>query len=88
MGKIDCFEVEGIDTYFNSDDHGKHFHAEKTDCWNIRVYFWQCDEDHFVMDYKLKWEDIRRKDVKRIHEKVLDHQEELLKEWHRKVNDP
>jgi hypothetical protein len=38
--KVEVFQVSGLDLWFNSADHlPPHFHAEKADTWEVRVFF-------------------------------------------------
>lgn len=86
MGKVDAFEVEGIEVWFNSVDHPPpHFHARRRGEWEIRVLFLLCTKRD--LRFTKKW---GRKDPTANHrdailEKVLVHRTALLLEWEKKV---
>jgi hypothetical protein len=88
MGKVDCFEISGIEVYFNSSDHlPPHFHAGKPGEWGIRVYLQTTTSD--FLDYKVIWPlggGPRAPVLKELRESVIAHREDLLLEWERKVN--
>ena len=72
--------------WFWSNDHEPcHFHVEKTDTWEIRVLFMNCKSDQ-KLEYELVWgKTPDAKTLQLIHRNVLDHQEDLLDEWNKKV---
>jgi hypothetical protein len=88
LGKIDSFKLEGLDLFFNSNDHlPQHFHARKSGAWEIRVYFLLCSKEKgliFDIKYPLNAQ-ITSKDKSRILKLVLENRSKLLKEWERKV---
>jgi hypothetical protein len=87
MGKVDCFQVPGVELYFNSSDHmPPHFHAHRTDEWEIRVYFLTSTESW--LNYDVKWPQGGKPPapvLKDLLSNVLTHREDLLREWERKV---
>jgi hypothetical protein len=87
MGKVDCFQVSGLELYFNSSDHlPPHFHALKLDAWEIRVYFLTSTEK--TLDYDVKWSRGGGPSAPMLGEilaHVLAHREDILLEWERKV---
>ena len=39
-GRVSCFQLDGLDCTFNSNDHGPpHFHAKRRGDWESRGYF-------------------------------------------------
>lgn len=86
MGKVSAFSIAGLDLWFNSSDHlPPHFHARKSDCWEIRIYFLLSREGY--LDYKVKWcrKRIQGPELDAILHQVLKVRGELLKEWEQKV---
>ncbi len=87
MGKVDCFQVPGVELYFNSSDHlPPHFHVHKPDKWEIRVYFLTSTESG--LHYDVKWlsgGSVPAPILKELLVNVLAHRVELLLEWERKV---
>jgi len=83
--KVRAFAIPGIELIFYiRDEHPPpHFHAIKTDKWNIRVNFMLCHERH--LDFDVKWAVTKQgpsaKERRRLLECVLSHQAELLAEW-------
>lgn len=88
MGKLEVFKIDGLYLFFNSNDHRPpHFHVKKSGAWEIRVYFLTCIEKQ--LDFDLKWQKNKAeptaREKKEILLLVLEHREELLKEWEAKV---
>jgi len=88
MGRVDCFDLAGIECWFNSEDHlPQHIHVKKVANWEIRVYFLTCTHGH--LDFDVKWQATQRgpssKECKVILEAVPQYRVELLDEWTRKV---
>ena len=54
MGKLQSFKIDGLDLFFNSNDHRpEHFHVRKSGAWEIRVYFLLCSKGkELVCDIK------------------------------------
>lgn len=89
MGKVEAFEVPGLDLRFPAGDHlPYHFHAVKRGCWHIRVVIKRCSRRHGLY-YDVKWgtgSDARERAV--LVEEVVKHRRRLLREWERKVCRP
>jgi hypothetical protein len=86
LGKVDAFEIDGMDLWINSSDHiPPHFHASRPGEWEIRVMFLQCTEDNLVFEKKWAKKLLGRRDRERILAAALNHREALLREWERKV---
>jgi hypothetical protein len=92
MGKVDCFVIPGLETFFLSHDpgHGPHFHVRKRGDWEIRIMIRSCTEG--FLDYEVKF-DLTKKGVSGkekalILQAVLTHREALLREWEQKVSRP
>jgi hypothetical protein len=88
LGKVGCFEIAGLDLWFNSSDHDPpHFHAEKPGEWGIKVYFLACRPNELA--YEIKWPPkgarVPRQTRDQLLEMVLSHKAELFLEWDTKV---
>ena len=87
MGKVDCFEIPGVELYFNSLDHfPPHFHAHANGEWEIRVHIRTTTKR--TLHYEVVWarrSGPRAPVLREILAKVIAHREELLLEWERKV---
>jgi hypothetical protein len=86
MGKVDAFEIAGLDVRFNSLDHlPRHFHVIKPGKWEIRVAFLECTQQNLA--YVVKWHVAipSGRDLKRILAEVLEHRVQLDEEWSKKV---
>jgi hypothetical protein len=85
MGKVECFELEGIDLRFYSNDHEPpHLHAERPDAWEVRVFFL---EDPVRVE--VKWPKDggpSAGDRAALMRGAADHRSMLLDEWKRKVD--
>ena len=86
MGKVDSFEVSGIELFFIPGDHWPpHFHARRPDEWEIRVLFMTCTEK--TLDFQLKWprngEGPSGSDQREIRALALAHRAALLEQWER-----
>ena len=88
MGKVQSFKLEGLDLFFNSNDHRPpHFHARKSGAWEIRIYILLCSKENglvFTSKYPPNPE-ISSKEKKQILRLVLENREQLLDEWEKKV---
>jgi hypothetical protein len=88
VGKVSCIAIQGLDLWFNSQDHLPfHFHVKKTGCWEVRVFFLECGPGHLecVLRWAKKGSGPTAVERQRILTAVLDHRAELLDEWDRKV---
>lgn len=85
MGKVDAFSIDGLRLTFYSLDHlPMHFHATRTDKWEIRVAFLDCTPEGLV--YTLKWGgEPSGKDRAALLKEVLQHRDDLVREWEAKV---
>ncbi len=88
MARVGCIEIPGLELWFNSLDHGPpHFHVRKAGHWEIRIYFRSCTETH--LDFEEKWKLGKRGpspgERTRVLREVLNHREELFREWEQKV---
>lgn len=85
MGTLEAFTIAGLNLWFNSNDHRPaHFHAGKSDEWEIRVYFLTCTGAG--LDYDIKWGSGPSGAEERVllgH--ALANRGALLEEWGRKV---
>ncbi|NCR39243.1 MAG: DUF4160 domain-containing protein [Microcystis aeruginosa W13-11] len=54
MGKVESFNLDGLDLFFNSHDHlPPHFHVRKPGQWEIRVFFLLCNQEN-VLNFQVK----------------------------------
>jgi hypothetical protein len=88
LGKVQSFKIDGLDLFFNSNDHNPpHFHARKSGSWEIRVDILLSSIENglvFTVKYPLNPE-ISSKDKKQILKLVLENRSTLLEEWEQKV---
>lgn len=89
MGRVSSFKIDGLDLFFNSNDHlPPHFHARKPGEWEIRVFFLLCSKKKGLV-FNPKWPpdpDISSKEKSKILQRVLEHRVSLLTEWENKVS--
>ena len=85
MGKVDCFNIEGVDCWFWSDDHEPpHFNAKRKGEWEVRVFFMKTKAK---MIEPTKWSGrISQADRRALRDRTEQHREDLLEEWEEKVN--
>jgi hypothetical protein len=85
LGKVDAFNVAGLELWFNSEDHGpQHFHAGRPGEWEIRVFFLTSIRGR--LEYERKWGKVPRSNFLRaIEEGVVEKRETRLEEWNEKV---
>jgi hypothetical protein len=85
LGKVDAFNVAGLELWFNSEDHGpQHFHAGRPGEWEIRVFFLTSIRGR--LEYERKWGKVPRSNFLRaIEEGAVEKRETLLEEWNEKV---
>ncbi len=88
MGKVDCFEIGGLELLFHSDDHlPAHFHAKKTEHWEIRVSILETTEDSLMFDsvWPQGLDYVPRRIRRILGRLVVENREALLSEWEQKV---
>jgi hypothetical protein len=84
MGRISCFSIEGIQCWFNSQEHKPpHFHAKRRGEWEVRVYFQKPEMK--MLDVKWLVGRISKQDRKILCDMASNFRPELLKEWEEKV---
>ena len=89
MPKVACIEIPGLELWFNSLDHGPpHFHVRKAGQWEIRIYFRSCTESRLDFDekFRLGKRGPSGKDRALVLREVLNHRDELFREWEQKVS--
>jgi D-hexose-6-phosphate mutarotase len=85
MGKVSCFNIDGIYCWFNSQEHRPaHFHAKKRGHWHLRVYF-QETKDEMIERAKGPRERVSSADAKVLTDMAQRYRAELLEEWGKKV---
>ena len=84
MPKIDCFEIEGLEAWFWSNDHDPpHFHIKRAGEWELKVNILAGTDAMF----ELQWGSFPRAKVcRQIAQQVTAHRALLLLEWQSKVN--
>jgi len=88
LGKVDSFEIPGLELVFYSSDHPPpHFHVRKPDMYEIRVFFLNCTVRSLAME--VKWarggKGPTALEVGIILSHVLANRVSLQEEWERKV---
>lgn len=89
LGKLDCFQMAGVDLWFNSSDHEPpHFHARKPDKWEIRVFFRACKHSNLVFNVKFSpsGPGPSGKERRELLNLVLQYRDALYAEWEAKVD--
>lgn len=87
LGKIEEFNLEGLEAFFRSSDHDPaHFHVKKKGAWEIRVYILTPKEEglHYSFKFQKKGSP-SSKEEKAILNFVIKHREKLLLDWQTKV---
>lgn len=81
MSKVHAFAVDGIQLWFNSNDHRPpHFHAETAD-GEVRVLFMRDP-----VELEVVWGQVPKKRIRRALEKLCaEHRDALCVEWSAKV---
>ncbi|MBI4704508.1 MAG: DUF4160 domain-containing protein [Deltaproteobacteria bacterium] len=83
MGEVECFALEGLEIWFNSDDHlPPHFHLATTS-WEIRVRFLREADDMIQPCWGRAGPTGAQR--RRITKAAEEHRAELLQEWEAKV---
>ncbi len=82
MGRVDSFEIAGLELWFNSDDHlPPHFHVERPGTWEAVVRFLR-DRDAML---EVRWgTGPRGRERKQLLDLAERHREGLLREWESK----
>ena len=88
MGKLQSFKIDGLDLFFNSNDHNPaHLHVRKLGAWEIRVYILFCSKED-GLDFTAVYPpnpQISSKEKNKILKLVLENKSKLLIEWKQKV---
>jgi Domain of unknown function (DUF4160) len=87
LPKLDAFSVPGLDLVFHSDDHAPpHFHATRPGEWSIRVFILEtASAGALEMEEVFARKKPRGRLLRELREAVVEHKEELLREWEEKV---
>lgn len=84
MGKVSALQIEGLELFFNSMDHlPPHFHAEKTDEWEVRVLFLRAQAEMVEVVWSVR--PPPKKVLKELCEAAERARQDLLPEWEQKV---
>jgi hypothetical protein len=85
MGKVSCFDLEGIYCWFNSLEHRPpHFHARRKGQWHVRVFFLNA-ESNMIERAKGPEGRMGKNDRNALCEQARLNREKLLGEWEQKV---
>ncbi len=88
LSKVETFALDGLDLFFNSNDHlPQHFHVRKPGRWEIRVFFLRCSQQKGLI-FDLKWPPNTGpsgKEKREILKLVVENRSALLMEWQKKV---
>lgn len=89
MGKVECFEIAGLDMRFPANDHlPYHFHVTRPGEWMIRVVILRCSRRHGLY-FTTVWARGGRgptpAELDALLENVVRHKRRLLREWQEKV---
>lgn len=85
MGKVSCFNIDGIYCWFNSQEHRPaHFHAEKSGHWHVRVYFQEA-KNKMIERAKGPRKRMSSADTDDLKNMAQRYRAELLREWEKKV---
>jgi hypothetical protein len=88
LSKVETFALDGLDLFFNSNDHlPQHFHVRKPGKWEIRVFFLRCSKSKGLI-FDCKWPpntEPSSKEKREILKLVIAKRSALLKEWQTKV---
>ncbi|MBK6685976.1 MAG: DUF4160 domain-containing protein [Deltaproteobacteria bacterium] len=84
MGRVAAFSINGLDLWFNSNDHlPPHFHAEKPGEWEVRVFIRRDGPGMFETCWGKGPSAKMKKELRALTEA---HREALETEWAEKVN--
>lgn len=87
MGRVSYIALAGLELWFNSDDHlPRHFHAEKSGEWEVRVYFLRERADMFETKWSKRPGRPSQADLRELATLVEGSRAALLAEWELKVN--
>lgn len=86
MAKLECFTIDGIESWFFSNDHlPPHFHARRKGQWEVRVYFLESRTSEMFDVVWLKGKEVPRADTKLLEAMVTTYRVEILEGWEDKV---
>jgi hypothetical protein len=89
LGRIEEFNLQGLQAFFRSHDHRPpHFHVKKAGMWEIRVYILTSSKNG--LDYSFKFPKnksvtLSSKEEKAILHLITSNREKLLLDWHTQV---
>ena len=82
MPKVASFAVDGIDLWFNSNDHlPPHFHAERPWEWEVRVFFLREVNEMTQLVYSKRPLRPRRSELKNLLQLAESFRVQLLEQW-------
>ncbi|MEY4582270.1 MAG: hypothetical protein RL701_6973 [Pseudomonadota bacterium] len=87
MPRVVCVSVNGIELWFNSNDHlPPHFHAELSGDWHVKVHFMRDRSEMIEVVYTSRPRQPRGRDLKELLQQAEAHRVPLLREFEAKVS--
>jgi hypothetical protein len=89
VGRVECFELAGLDMRFPANDHlPYHFHVTRPGEWMIKVVILRSSRKHGLF-HEIVWSRTGRgptaAEIDNLLENVVLHRRRLLREWDQKV---
>ena len=85
MGRVDAFQLPGVDCWFYSQDHRPpHFHARRRGQWHARVFFLE-PAARMIEPVRRQADRMSASDRARLAEAAAAGRRQLLAEWENKV---
>lgn len=86
MGKVEAFEIAGVECWFWSADHNPpHFNAKRRGQWVFKVYFMLAPDRMLHRDAGSPRGRISSQDRRELCRLARQHRAALLLEWEKKV---
>lgn len=87
MPRVVCVSVNGIELWFNSNDHlPPHFHGERLGDWEIKVHFMRARSEMVEVVYTTRPRHPTKRELKELLLQSEKLRVALLKEFEDKVN--
>ena len=87
MGRVTSFALDGLELWFNSDDHmPPHLHAEKPGEWEVRAYFLRGRAAMVETKWTTRAGRPSLAELRALAALVEANRADLLVEWEQKVN--
>lgn len=80
MATVRAFEINGLKTWFPSNDHEPpHFHAKRSGEWEVKVFFLLGPGD--MIEVKWRETNIPSRALKQLCSLAEEHRAQLLQQW-------